>query len=110
MSEQIDKKVELEGAIEYYARLIKSGLKMLEDEEIDLLLSERDAIHGFISSMSANQAALYEDKIRLLDRDLLSQVDLADFSQFNHSEYPSDLWWWHLGELNELTDQQKATL
>ena len=42
---------ELQSSIDYYERLVDAKLKMLEDEEIELLLSERNFIHDRISWM-----------------------------------------------------------
>ena len=53
---------ELQSSIDYYERLVDAKLKMLEDEEIDLLLSERDFIHDIVSSLSDSEVSLYEKK------------------------------------------------
>ena len=53
---------ELQSSIDYYERLVDAKLKMLEDEEIELLLSERDFIHDIVSSLSDSEVSLYEKK------------------------------------------------
>ena len=53
---------ELQSSIDYYERLVDAKLKMLEDEEIELLLSERNFIHDIVSSLSDSEVSLYEKK------------------------------------------------
>ena len=47
----VNQEKELQSSIDYYERLVDAKLKMLEDEEIELLLSERNFIHDRISSL-----------------------------------------------------------
>ena len=58
---------ELQNIIDYYERLVDAKLKMLEDEEIELLISERDSIHDIISSLPDNEVGAYEERIRSID-------------------------------------------
>ena len=101
---------ELQNIIDYYERLVDAKLKMLEDEEIELLISERDSIHDIISSLPDNEAGAYEERIRSIDYNLVSQIDTVDMSRFNHTEYAPELWWWHLSKFSDLTSEQKSTL
>ena len=101
---------ELKSSIDYYRQLVDAKLKMLEDEESELLLSERDCIHDKIASLPDDEVGIYEGKIRSIDYALVSQIDTIDMAQFNHAEYAPELWWWHLGEFSDLTAEQKTTL
>lgn len=101
---------ELSDSIEYYERLVESKLKMLEDEEIDLLLTERDAIHDLIGTLPVDEQEEFAKKIRALDNLLLSQIDTIDISRFGYPEYADELWWWHLDRLDDLTTEQKSTI
>ena len=106
----VNQEKELQNIIDYYKRLVDAKLKMLEDEEIELLISERDSIHDIISSLPDNEAGAYEERIRSIDYNLVSQIDTVDMSRFNHTEYAPELWWWHLSKFSDLTSEQKSTL
>lgn len=106
----MDSEAELNDAIEYYERLIKSKLKMLEDEEINLLLSERDEIHDLFSSLPDNRKTFYMERICLLDKEMISQIDSISVKEFGYEEYPRELWWWHLDKLDDLTEKERSTL
>ena len=101
---------ELQSSIDYYERLVDAKLKMLEDEEIELLLSERNFIHDRISSLPDDEIGIYEGRVRSIDHNLVSQIDTVDMSRFNHTGYAPELWWWHLSKFSDLTSEQKSTL
>lgn len=101
---------ELKNSIDYYERLVNAKLRTLENEEIELLLSERDFIHDKISSLPDDEVGIYEGRIRSIDHTLVSQIDTIDMTRFNHAEYAPEVWWWHLSKFGDLTPEQKSTL